>query len=79
MNYKFSTIGKLGVMSRRKTYRDKKVYVQTLINTMQEVFDLAVEHGLTGELHYGQQLTKAEMAAPELRKTVAALQTNVPN
>ena len=58
MNYKFSTIGKLGVMSRRKTYRDKKVYVQTLINTMQEVFDLAVEHGLTGELHYGQQLTK---------------------
>ena len=24
MNYKFSTISKLGVMSRRKTYRDKK-------------------------------------------------------
>ena len=45
-------------MSRRKTYRDKKLYVQTLINTMQDVFDLAVEHNLTGELHYGSQLTK---------------------
>ena len=56
--YRFGTINKLGPMHKRKTYTNKKHYVQTLINTMQDVIDLATEHDLVGEIHYGPQLGK---------------------
>ena len=58
LNFKFGIIDKLGPMGRRRGFKAKKVYVQTLINVMQDVLDLAVEHSLTYELHYGQQLSK---------------------
>ena len=48
----------MGPMSGKKSYTDKKFYLQTLINTMQDAMDLAVEHGLVGELQYGPQLQK---------------------
>ena len=54
----FNAIGKLGVMSPRKSYRYKKLFVQQVINTMQDLFDFAVQYNLTGELHYSPQLTK---------------------
>ena len=49
----FGKINKMGPMNRRKSYTDKKHYVQTLVNSMQDAIDLATEHDLTGELHYG--------------------------
>ena len=54
----FSTITKMGSMSKRKSYTDKKHYLQALINSLQDALDLATEHDLTGELHYGPQLGK---------------------
>ena len=51
--YHFSRINQLGPMHKRKSYTSKKHYVQTLINTMQDVIDLATEHDLVGEIHYG--------------------------
>ena len=54
----FQQINKLGHMSRRRTFSQKKHYFQTLINTMQDAIDVATEHGLTGEVHYGPQLQK---------------------
>ena len=48
----------MGAMSRVKSYNSKKLYVQGLINAMQDVFDLATAHDLIGELHYGPQLGK---------------------
>ena len=54
----FGKINKMGPMNRRKSYTDKKHYVQTLVNSMQDAIDLATEHDLTGELHYGTQLSK---------------------
>ena len=55
--HKFSTIDNLGSMFRRKGFKAKKVFVQTLVNIMQDVLDLANENDLTGELHYGRQLS----------------------
>ena len=56
--YHFGRINKLGPMRNRKSYTSKKHYVQVLINTMQDVIDLATEHELLGEIHYGPQLGK---------------------
>ena len=56
--YYFGEINKLGPMVKQKSYTLKKQYLQTLINAMQDAFDLATEHDLLGELHYGQQLMK---------------------
>ena len=58
LNHHFQQLNKLGHMSRRKTYTQKKHYLQTMINTMQDAIDVATDHGLTGEVHYGPQLQK---------------------
>ena len=58
LQYHFGRLNKLGPMNRQKTYTGKKQYVQTLVNTLQDVMDLATEHNLQGELHYGPQLGK---------------------
>ena len=54
----FQLINKMGHMSRRKTFTQKKHYLQALVNSMQDAIDVATEHGLTGEVHYGPQLQK---------------------
>ena len=48
----------MGTMGKQKTYTGKKEYLQMLINAMQDSVDLATEHHLEGELHYGPQLQK---------------------
>ena len=53
--YYFGKINKLGI---QKSFTAKKHYLQGLINAMQDVLDLAVEHDSVGELHYGPQLGK---------------------
>jgi hypothetical protein len=58
LQYHFGKINKLGPMSRQKSFTAKKQYMQTLINAMQDVVDLATEHNLLGELHYGPQMGK---------------------
>ena len=45
-------------MKTQKSFDAKKLYIQSLINSMQDVLDLAEEHGLTGTVHYGTQLQK---------------------
>ena len=56
--YHFDRINRLGTMNKQKSYTLKKQYLQTLINSMQDAIDLAKEHKLEGELHYGPQLGK---------------------
>ena len=56
--YQFKKINNLGYMSKQRTFEAKKHYLQSLVNTMQDVYDVATEHGLTGELYYGSQLPK---------------------
>ena len=56
--YHFSKINKIGHLSKQKSLSSKKFYVQNLINAMQDVKNLAVEHNLLGELSYGPQLDK---------------------
>ena len=40
--YKFSTIDNLGGMFRRKGFKAKKVFFQTLVNIMQDVLDTSM-------------------------------------
>ena len=54
--YHFKKINSMGSMNQKKTCSDKKFYLQTLINSMQDAIDLAQQHILTNELHYGSQL-----------------------
>ena len=56
--FHFAKINKMGPMFRHKSFNSKKIYVQSLINVMQDVLDLATEHDLLGELNYGLQLGK---------------------
>ena len=56
--HKFSKIEKLGNMSKQKSINAKKIFLQTLINVMEDVLDLAKNHDLEGEIHYGGQLQK---------------------
>lgn len=56
LKHHFQRLNKLGQMSKRKTYTAKKHYLQTVINCMQDAIDVATEHDLTGEVHYGSQL-----------------------
>ena len=56
--YQFKKITRLGHMHKQKSYESKKHYLQSLINTMQDVYEIAKEHQLEGELHYGNQLQK---------------------
>ena len=58
LKFHFSRICKLGPIRNRKTFTAKKLWVQVLVNTMSDVADLAAEHQLEGELHYGDQLGK---------------------
>ena len=56
--YKFSKIERLGTMSKQKSINSKKMFLQTLINVIQDVLDLAKNHNLEGEIHYGVQMQK---------------------
>ena len=65
----FGKMNKLGPMHKQKSYTNKKHYIQSLVNAMQDAIDVAVEHGLEGEVHYG----------PQLRKIVTLLDNNLQN
>ena len=56
--HQFKKIQQMGSLKKVKSYEAKMHYVQKLVNTMQDTLDLAVEHDLTGDLHYGQHLQK---------------------
>ena len=58
LQFQFKKINQLGHISQQKTFILKKHYLQKLVNVMQDVLDLASEHGLLGELHYGKQVNK---------------------
>ena len=58
LNHHFRRMNKMGHMSKQKTFTQKKYYLQALINTMQDAIDVAAEHDLIGEVHYGPQLQK---------------------
>ena len=58
LKFHFGKINKMGLMRTFKSYDVKKTYVQTLINSMKDVIDLAKEHNLIGDVVYGPQLGK---------------------
>ena len=58
LQHHFKKLSQLGLMKTQKSFDSKKLYVQSLVNVMQDVLDLATEHDLTGNLHYGTQLQK---------------------
>ena len=49
--FKFKQISKMGAMNKRKTYTQKKHYLQAVINYMQDAIDVATAHDLLGEVH----------------------------
>ena len=58
LQHQFKKINQLGPMRLQKSYESKKHYLQCLVNVMQDVLDLATEHDLLGEIHFGCQLQK---------------------
>lgn len=54
--FHFAKINHLGPMKNQKTFTNKKHYLQSIINAMQDAIEVATEHGLEGEIHYGPQL-----------------------
>ena len=56
--HQFKKIQKMGSLQKVKSHESKMHYLQKLVNSMQDTFDLAVEHSLTGDLHYGHHLQK---------------------
>ena len=58
LQHQFKKINQLGPMKSQKSFETKMHYLQNLTNTMQDVYDIATEHDLLGELHYGLQLPK---------------------
>ena len=77
--YYFSKINKMGHLSRQKTFSAKKHYVQSLINAMNDVSNLATEHDLLGELHYGPQLGKIVLLLENYLQTGWYTTTNKEN
>ena len=56
--HQFKKIKELGPMQRQKNFEMKKHYLQKLVNIMQDIHDLAVEHNLTNQLYYGSHIQK---------------------
>ena len=56
--HQFKKITQLGPMHKQKNFELKKHYLQKLVNIMQDVYDIAVEHDLTNKLHYGNHVQK---------------------
>ena len=48
----FHQTNKLRHMSKRKTFTEKKHYLQAIINSTQNAIDVVAEHSLTGEVSY---------------------------
>ena len=48
----------MGPMHKQKGFECKRDYLQKLVNTLEDVYNLAVEHDLTGELYYGNHLPR---------------------
>ena len=57
----FKKIHSMGLQKNVKTLESKMHYMQKLVNIMQDIYDLAIEHGLTPELHYGAHVPKIVM------------------
>ena len=58
LTHQFKKISQLGLMNKQKTFDQKMHFTQRLVNIMQDVYDLAVEHALVNHLHYGNHLLK---------------------
>ena len=56
--HQFKKIKELGPMQKQKNFEMKKHYLQKLVNIMQDIHDLAVEHNLTNQLYYGSHIQK---------------------
>ena len=56
--HQFKKISSLGPMHKQKTFELKKHYLQKLVNIMQDIHDIAVEHDLTNQLYFGAHLQK---------------------
>ena len=56
--HQFKKINQLGPIQRQKTFELKKHYLQKLVNIMQDIHDIAVEHDLTNQLYYGPHIQK---------------------
>ena len=58
LDYQFKKLYQLGTMRNLKSFESRRHFVQSLFNAVQDVGDIASEHGLKGELQYGSQLQK---------------------
>ena len=58
LTHHITKITKLGPMHKIKALEQKMLYVQQLVNIMSDTYELAREHHLTNDLHYGSYLIK---------------------
>ena len=58
LNHQFAKIHQLGSMRNQKSFESKRHFLQSLLNSVQDVNDIAAEHNLQGVIHYGGQLQK---------------------
>ena len=68
LDYQFTKINQLGPMRNQKSYEQKRHFLQSLINSIQDVTDVATEHSLLGVLKFGDQLQKiVELLEPHMQ------------
>ena len=58
LEHQFTKVYQLGPMRNQKSYEQKRHFLQSLINSVQDVTDIATEHNLKGVLQFGDQLQK---------------------
>ena len=56
--FQFNKIKQMGPMNKQRGLEPKRNYLQKLVNSVEDIYNLAVEHDLTGELFYGGHLPK---------------------
>ena len=61
LEHQFTKIYKLGPMRNQKSYEMKRHFLQSLLNSAQDVNDIASDHSLQGMLQYGNHLQKIVM------------------
>ena len=58
LEHQFAKVNQLGPMRNQKSYELKRHFLQSLVNSLQDISDVADEHGLQGILQYGSHLQK---------------------
>ena len=58
LRFQIAKMKQIGPIGKAKGWEVKRNNMQKLVNTVEDVYNLAMEHGLTGELFYGNHLPK---------------------